>query len=240
MNRTLFAPLVLCTISLGCAGTPPVHSDHASVQVIEEYERDIAYTDPVQCNVFLHRRIIDDVARIVEYDARVHDQELSVTYSIEKGSPAPLKVSVYRSAPGVFLESQASDHQLTVLVQNQPTLTVDAYDGSSSMPVQGSQSVQDDAVLELLGCVLPMRAELGAIPAFLLNRASSGALDGQPNISHQSSADQPILDWHGNVSMLGAFLLQGVCLRSDAWSCPCFQWKDSIVGEVHGWCPAGT
>ena len=82
MMRKLAIALVLYA---GCAGDPSdVVGGPQKIAVVDTYEKDFAFETPVPCKLLLHRRITDDEARYVEYDARIGDTEVRIFRCIKK------------------------------------------------------------------------------------------------------------------------------------------------------------
>jgi hypothetical protein len=245
--------IVLGTIlvqAAGCAADPGIAGESAPQGVSQKYERSFSWGSPAPCDVFLHRRIVDEEARVVEYDARIGGRELAAIYSIDPDASLPLAVAVVEARGAPILLAAADDHRLQVMAPDGAmALEVADYDDPSSgaSPVSGPAATDaaDPDALALLRCALPIRAELGYVPAFLLNRAVAGHVAGQPDIGQSSAETQPLLgSWDGQVTVLGAWVLQGMCLRIDGgaggagleWGCGCFELDDPIAGTVIGTC----
>jgi hypothetical protein len=233
-------------MALGCA-VDPVGRQGSKIAVVDSYERDYSWTDPVPCELFLHRRVIDEEARFVEYDARIDGMEISAIYSIDAKAARPVIVEVYRGSPGSAQQSlhvEAAGHDLEVISDAGLMMVVSGYDGpSDSTTIQPRSVIDDREGLTLLACALPVRTELGPVPQFLLNRSSGGRDPENPDVSQSSSNEAPILNWTGAVSIAGAYLLEGACLlhgsqEKAGWDCPCLTGFESIAGPVNGWCGA--
>jgi hypothetical protein len=217
-----------------------VESTPYSVAVVDEYEQPFHWDEPRPCDIFLHERVTDEESRFVEHHARVGDRELAILYSIaDPSEPHPLRVDVYELSGEQRLAITADDVNLVVRdALGDASYEVAEYD--EAPPVTGIEAagrpVNDPDALHLLGCALPLRAELGAVPAFLRNRATGGRLPEDPDVVEDSETSPPILEWNGEVTILGSLLLQAACVRADTWKCPCMSWHDNIAGTVPGWC----
>jgi hypothetical protein len=227
---------------VACSEDTSLGSGNSGVGVVDTYEREFSFATPLPCKLFLHRRVTDEKARVVEYDARVGNSERSVVYSIVANDAYPLRADVYDGMGVRKFTVEADDHDLQVQVGDRTALVVTNYDGSAATTkTQLLAGIEDPDGLALLACALPIRTELGPVPAFLLNRASGGRDPNEPDLAHQSSDVQPILGWTGHVSILGAFKLEGACLEESGWQCPCLRGRDTLVGPTAGWCiPAGS
>jgi len=228
-------PVLYSVLLLGACMTDAgsVAQNHNKVAVVDEYERRFTFSEPTPCDLFLHRRITDEAARIVEYDAKMATGERSLVYSIVKDDPLPLKAALYHGNKETF-RVELADHALRVDADGSPVLSVTGYDLDAF--ATAAHAIDDDAGLALLACALPVHKELGAIPQFLLNRTSGGRDPNQPDVSQTSTSQQPILDWKGRVTLLGAYVLAGACLHTQDWQCPCLRYHDDIVGSVVGQC----
>jgi hypothetical protein len=219
--------------TLTCCGGGPGHigSSAARDVVIKVYNKEIQFTQPRACDIFLERRVSDEKGRVVEYDASVNGHDASVVYALVATDPFPLHVSVFDARGRGLLFVDVADHDLEVLGPDGLLLrSVVNYDGTAAQTtVQGTVTIGDTDGLTLLGCALAGRSELGDIAAFLRNLSSGGLVPGQTDVGQSSENPQPILPhWMGGVTLLGAFKLVSGCLDRSSWHCGC--WSDG------GWC----
>lgn len=233
--------LVFALVAVGCSGAPGIVgmvSSHDSV--VKLYAQDVQFDAPRACDVYLERRITDENARTVEYDAKINGHEASVVYSIVATDPYPLQVALYDATGMNTLTIGIADHTIEVLDGAANVVRViDAYDGAQEdTTVRDSGQLDDSDGLTLLGCALADRKALGDVPAFLRNLASGGQVPGQPDVGQSSENAPPVLpDWKGGVSLLGAFWLASGCLGAEGWQCGCWQtMHDPVIGPVAGWC----
>lgn len=221
---------------------PDAHSQADPIAVVEVYERHFRWTDPVPCEVFLHRRITDESARIVEYDARIGEREYSILYSVRSEDSHPLRVDVFEVTGGEGFSLEANEDTVRRLgLDGSLELEVFGYGaGRQHTNVRVVVESDADAARALLGCALPLRGELGAVPQFLRNRGAGGQVPGAPDIVALPGDAPPILEWRGALSFAGVFLREAACTTAGGWSCPCFRWHDPIAGTVDGWCETPT
>jgi hypothetical protein len=172
------------------------------------------------------RAAYDERAYIIEYAVRVGEVPYWVSYAVQPNDSRPLVVEVHGEAGVMLLGVHAGDQDLIVVdAQERVLLEVDDYAAMSSQwhREPGAATIPL-AVFEVLGCVLPLRTELGRVPHFLLNRASGGGVGSEPGLVH-SSAEAPaiVTDWASDLSFLDAFAVQGTCLQGDSqgprWQC---------------------
>lgn len=229
----------------GCMSTDPetgVQPGTDSIAVTEEYEQRFVWSEPVPCDVFLHRRMTDESARIVEYDARIGDREYSIMYSIQESDDLPLRVDLVGVNNDELFSLVADEETVRVLDEHgEVAFEVQGYAGPRGQTeVRDSGSIDAAGGLQLLACALPVRAQLGSVPAFLQNRASGGQLPSDPDVVAQPDATAPIIDWQSKLAFLGVYLLGAACTQPGGWDCACFEWDDQLAGKVTGWCDPET
>lgn len=233
--------VMLALVLAGCSASDAsdVGSSSAHEAVIKVYDSEMTFSTPRSCDIYMQRRIADEAARTVEYDALVGGHAASIVYSVVKDDPFPLQVDLYDGRGVNTFSLLAADHSLQILGADGTLLrSVDGYDGNAAdARVQNNGSIADADGLTLLGCALADRT-FSDVPAFLRNLTSGGLVPGQTDVGQTMENAQPILpDWKGSVSLLGAFWLGSGCLTADGWQCDCWQsMDDPVIGPVAGWC----
>jgi hypothetical protein len=247
-SRAAAAVALVSSLS-ACTDLDPTETPNP-IAVVDEYEQRFQWDAPRECDILVHRRITDEDARSVEYHARVGQREMAALYSIgDPDSEYPVRVAVFDLAGRQPLGVTANDRDLLILgADGEPSVEVRHYDDTAAVSrvERIGPPIKDGYALHLLGCALPLRVEMGAVPAFLRNRASGGRLPEDPDVVADPETSPAILDWQGQGTILGALLLQASCTQPDNWKCPCLSWNDAIAGSVPGWCdsepdrPAGN
>jgi hypothetical protein len=248
MKISMLSPILL---AVACGGEAPdlsgIGSKGQGTTVLDVYERQYDFVKPAHCNAFIHQRAVDEESHFVEYEARIGGQERSLVYTLLPDEARPLRASVYIVSEGSarlsFAIEIGPDEVMVKNGEQQPVLTVSRFAGPrAATGTVGSGEIDDAAGLELLGCTLPIRTELGAVPAFLLNRGTGGRDPARPEVSRGSANAPPLLTWTSPLSLLGAYTLASACLhlgneRHRGWDCPCLtDQHDRLVGPIEGWC----
>jgi len=229
----------ICAAAGACAADDGVTHNRFGVAVVDHYDRTFIFAQPMPCKIFLRQRVTDEDARTVEYDG----DDFALLYSIAANRPYPLVAQAFRGGIGaakLAVQIEANDHDLRVLgPDGDVRIVVHDYAGDAAatgIELSGPPNL-DLAAIAHLACALPARTELGPVPQFLLNRSTGGRDPMNPDVSHQSTSPQPILDWKGTVTLIGAYVLGGVCLRESNWACPCLNdFATDVSGSLRGWC----
>ncbi len=236
---TRLFPLAVLAL-VGCTSNLDIGAGAAGLGGVDVYEKQFEWSEPEVCKTFLHRRIYDEAARVVSYEATAAGRELTATYEVDAGAALPLAIEIADdTGPLVSLRSSAKDLEVRD-AQGEIALRVSGYaDGPGETIERTQRSIEADS-LDLLACTLPMRAELGYVPGFVRNirDASSPTADG---VVGSSSDAAQLVPWDGATTLLGAWVRQGMCLRVAGgavdWHCGCFEVRDPVVGVVRGDCP---
>lgn len=219
-----------------CGAGLDVGSGAEGLGGVDVYEKQFTWEEPERCETFLHRRIYDEEARVVSYES-----DLTITYTIDETSALPLGVDV-DGRDGSMLSLRASEDTLEVRGDGGAlALRVAGYGQGEGTVTARSVMAADPEALLLLSCTLPMRTELGYVPGFVRNLRDASA-PGATGVSGSTSESPPLLPWDSEVSLLGAWARQGICLdlASDGgldWSCGCFEISNPVAGVVRGNCP---
>lgn len=220
----------------GCGSGLDVGSGAAGLGGIDVYEKQFSWEEPELCETFLHRRVYDERAHVVSYEA-----ELTITYTVDEGAALPLGVEIYGD-DGPLLSLHASENTLEVRgADDALALRVANYTEGTGDVTERATTPIDPASLSLLSCTLPMRTELGYVPGFVRNLRDAAA-PGTNGVTGTSAETTPLLPWTGELSLLGAWVRQGMCLHSAGdgavdWNCTCFEIANPVAGVVRGHCP---
>jgi hypothetical protein len=239
MTQRILGPVLAITAMVGgCAAPDDVSSNNELVAVVDDYEQTYSWSDPSQCEVYLHQRVTDQSARIVEYLARVGGDELSILYAMDETAELPMRIEVVHARGGDGL-AIAFDSDRMVVGDGDGNTIVSVTDyaageGNSAIDVGGATASPE--LVSLLRCALPVRRELGAVAPFLTNKEQPGRLPDAPDISQGSEDASPIIDWTADVTIPGSLVLAAACVQTDGWACPCLAWNDQLTGLVSGWC----
>ena len=235
----LTAALALAALTPGCATDDDVASSDQRYSVVDSYDQEFGWDTP-PCAVYLDTRTTDEEARVVEYVAELAGQRLALVYRLVAEEPLPMRAEVF-DHDGQRLVGAAFDAtDLTIDGSDGSRLEVRGFTGfESETQVSGSLTVRSSEAVALLGCALPVRPTLGAVPAFLHNR-DGGRLPDEPDVGQGSEDRPPLVTWNGRTSILGGVLLLAACGNPWGWRCPCLAWSDPIAGEVPGWCPTAA
>jgi hypothetical protein len=236
---TRIIPVALFALA-ACTSELDIGAGAAALGGVDVYEKHFAWTEPEVCHTFLHRRVYDEAARVVSYEATALDRELTATYEVDEHAALPLAIEIGdENGPLVSLRASAQELQVRD-AHGELALRVVGYAEGPGETVERTQRPIESAALALLACTLPMRAELGYVPGFIRNirDAVAPTSDG---VAGASSEPAPLVPWEGPVTLLGAWVRQGMCLRATDgavdWRCGCFEVRDPIVGVVRGDCP---
>lgn len=226
--------LLLLAALAGCTAPLEVGSGSAGLGGIDVYEKQFSWTEPEQCETFLHRRVYDEQARIVSYEA-----ERTISYMIDEADALPLAIAVDGDDGQVTLRASETDLEVRG-AGGALALRIADYATGAGHVIDRAPVVIDPATLSLLACTLPMRTELGYVPGFVRNirDASPPGADG---VTGSSSEITPVLQWDGKTSFVGAWVRQALCLQAAPdggveWSCGCFEVANPVVGVVRGHC----
>jgi hypothetical protein len=222
--------------SAACAAPSlDIGNDEEGVAVVDRYDREYEWTAPDACRIYLDQRVTDQDARIVEYAAELDGEPLSVVYWFDEAALLPVRVDVIARAGRTLSAELDAEHLVVRGADGEIALEVTGYGrGPAETVIDAVAPLDEDSLLALSQCALPLRTELGPVPPFLHNLDVPGRLGDDPDVSQGSSEAPPILDWDGPVSVLGALLLQAACTQSDGWACPCLEWSE--LTRVEGWC----
>ncbi len=231
----------LATFALsGCAADLDIGSGASGLGGIDVYEKQFEWTEPEVCQTFLHRRVYDEAARVVSYEASAAGQELTATYEVDESNALPLAIEIAGDAgPLMSLRSSATDLEVRG-ASGELALRVTRYvDGPGEVVDRAPYAVEAET-LALLACTLPMRTELGYVPGFVRNVRDAVGPNADGVAGSTSDAAQ-LVPWEGATTLLGAWVRQGMCLRvTDGavdWHCGCFEVRAPVVGVVRGDCP---
>lgn len=238
-KHLLLSVLALAPAS-GCIADLDVGANTNALGGVDVYEKEFAWSEPEACQTFLHRRIYDEDARVVSYEALAQNHELTATYEADVRAPRPLSLELGDDR-GTLLSLRASAEDLEVRdAHGEVVLHVVGYTEGRGETIVRTQRPVDAAPLALLSCTLPMRTELGYVPGFVRNIRDAIAPTSQ-GVGGSTSETAPLVSWNSSVSLLGAWLRQGLCLHAAPdgsldWQCGCFEVRDPLVGVVRGDC----
>lgn len=232
---TMTACVLAATGCIDLGSDVEMHTDGVTAK--DGYEREFRWESPRPCEVFLHERITDEELRLVQYTLRIHGEEYGLLYQIDDGAELPIRATAFSLTGTDALIVEANDHDLAVYDATGALVYevhgYDQQDAGLTRVVQHRALAHTNAV-EVIGCALPARDELGAVPAFLRNLGAGGRLPGSDVVALPEEAPQ-ILEWDSELSILGALVLQSACTTS-TWACPCLRWEEPYTGPVSGWC----
>jgi hypothetical protein len=237
---SLITLLALAVPAIGCTSELEVGSGAAGLGGVDVYEKQFAWTEPEACQTYLHRRVYDEDARVVSYEATALDRELTATYLVDEAAALPLGIEI-SDHQGTLVTLRASAENLEVRdAHGELALKVLGYAEGPDETIERTQRPVDAASFALLSCTLPMRTELGRVPWFVRN-VRDAITPNSAGVGGSSAEATPLVPWNSPVSLLGAWVRQGLCLRTCAdglvdWKCACFEVRDPIVGIVRGDC----
>lgn len=257
--RASFAAITFACAA-ACGGSPEADSSVASKRssdtVIETYGRTFDFHSPVDCSLFVIRRVVDTTTFVAEYDATLGTDAMTLgaTYSLEPGRPLPIRLDMTVEDGRLLYSLSMSDRDLVVTdAAGQAVLSVSAFDTASPTIVRGDGHLAVENVdlaaaiaraADMQRCAVFVQPDLGFIPSFFRNRRSTVA-SAEKGIVGSSADAPPILDGLGSKATIPAvYVKAGLCLKphdggaSLDWRCDCLDRDPGpLVGRELVTCP---